>query len=108
MGFFDSRCYVRCRTKNIWKSRELGRAIVDFIGLSEELQSLMYGDNKRFVAEEMALWAIGILRRTGLVDQPRRGVCKATDLRRMLLKKYGKGLNETMRKRALKKLSLIG
>jgi restriction system protein len=79
--------------KERWTLKGLRVAVADAGLLPEDLRNLNYESGNGNIIEDRAGWAISTLTIGGLLDRPKRGVYKISDLGRALFEKHGKELN---------------
>lgn len=77
-----------------WKARDLVKSVVESLELPDELRNLSYDkypDNCKI--DDRVSWAMSDLAISGLMERPRRGVYRVTELGRELLKQFGAQLD---------------
>ena len=89
--------YIIVREKQL-KGRLYQKAIADSIEMPEELRNAMYDRGKKPSIEFRAGWAISLLKLSGVICYPQRGICEITPLGIELYNKYGENLDEKILK----------
>ena len=79
--------------KESWTSKGLKVAIANASRVPEELRNLNYESGNGNIIEDRAGWAISTLTIAGLLERPKRGVYKISDLGRELYEKHGENLD---------------
>jgi restriction system protein len=82
--------------KESWSSKSLRVAVANASQLPADLRSMMYESGNGNIIEDRASWAISTITIAGLLERPRRGMYKASDLGRELHEKYGESLDATI------------
>ena len=82
--------------KESWTSKGLRVAVANASLLTDKLRNLNYESGNGNIIEDRASWAISHLAIAGLLERPKRGIYKASDLGRELYKKHGENLNESV------------
>ena len=77
--------------------KELVKAIMDIIDIPDELRNKVYkNENNRqqnSIFDHRVGWAISSLKQAGIIDYPKRGLLKITQLGRELYEKHGDSLD---------------
>lgn len=77
-------------TKNLWKLQDLKDATIKAIALPEKLATLRYASRYHdLVADNRIGWAISDLKLAGLLDNPKRGYYKISELGKKAEEEYG-------------------
>lgn len=77
-------------TKNLWKLQDLKDATIKAIALPEKLVTLRYASRYHdLVADNRIGWAISDLKLAGLLDNPKRGYYKISELGKKAEEEYG-------------------
>jgi len=82
--------------KDSWKNNDLRQSIIGYINMPVDLQGLVYESSGGNIVANRIDWAISLLKLSGLLDNPQRGIRGATALGRELTAKHGDNLNEAI------------
>jgi restriction system protein len=82
--------------KEDWNSKSLRVAVANALLLPESLRNMIHESGNGNIIEGRANWAISHLAIAGLLERPRRGLYKTSDLGRVLYEKHGERLDTTI------------
>ncbi|WP_054665597.1 restriction endonuclease [Lacticaseibacillus camelliae] len=81
-------------TQKEWLGAELKAAAVEKLNLPQDLRELQSGKRQDVAIENRTGWALSDLSVSGLLERPRRGVYRVTELGKSLFQKYGMALSQ--------------
>lgn len=83
-------------TKDLWKLQDLKDATIKAIALPEKLATLRYASRYHdLVADNRVGWAISDLKLAGLLDNPKRGYYKISELRIKAVEEKGSNITKS-------------